>query len=142
MTCSQMKLNITAVLITIGLPMLSGCVSGGPSSSEGTVLGSWGGPRAVLSLSADSGTINYDCAHGSLTAPVRTDHTGRFEVAGFHVREHGGPIRVDEVLDAVPARYVGHVRGDRMELRVFAGPDTIGPLTLTRGATSQLVRCL
>ena len=129
-------------IIGIGMLAQSGCVTSEPSSSEGAVLGSWGGLHAALSLSADSGSINYDCAHGSLTAPVRTDHTGQFEAAGLHVREHGGPVRIGEVLEAVPARYVGHINGDLMELRVFVGPDTLGPFKLQRGAPAQLFRCL
>jgi hypothetical protein len=58
------------------------------------------------------------------------------------VREHGGPIRVGEVPDSLPARYAGHVRGDRMTLRVLVGADTLGPFELRRGAEPQLFKCL
>ena len=33
--------------------------------------------------------------------------SGKFEVSGVYVREHGGPVRVDEVPDARPAKYSG-----------------------------------
>jgi hypothetical protein len=58
------------------------------------------------------------------------------------VREHGGPVRVGEVPDSVPARYVGRVDGDRMTLRVLVGRDTLGPFELRRGAEPQLFKCL
>lgn len=65
-----------------------------------------------------------------------------FDVAGVHVREHGGPMRIDEVLDSLPARYVGEVPDDRMTPRVLVGADTFGPFDLQLGATPQLSRCL
>jgi hypothetical protein len=42
----------------------------------------------------------------------------------------------------VPARYAGHVRGDRMTLRVLVGADTLGPFELRRDAEPQLFKCL
>lgn len=134
--------NITSVL-AIGLLTLSGCTTGGALSTSGTIVtGAWGGVHAGLALTADSGTISYDCAHGALAGPVRLDNAGGFSVVGVHVREHGGPVRIGEVPDSIPARYVGQVDGDRMVLRVFAGPDTLGPFTLQRGTPPLLVRCL
>lgn len=130
------------IAVAVSLCTLSGCSIGGPSSSGEIILGSWGGAHVDLSLTADSGTISYDCAHGTLNSPVRSDRTGRFDVAGLHVREHGGPVRMAEVPDVVPARYLGQIDGDRMELRVFMAADTLGPFTLKRGAAPQLTRCL
>ena len=119
------------------------CTTVGPSPGEGApVIGRWGGAHAALTLTDSGGTIEYDCAHGGLDAPVRLDRAGRFEIAGVHVREHGGPIRVGEVPDSLPARYAGHVRGDRMTLRVLVGRDTLGPFELRRGAEPQLFKCL
>jgi hypothetical protein len=131
------------------LPLVTGvvatlaCTAVGSSPSEGApVLGRWGGPHAALTLTDSGGTIEYDCAHGGFGAPVRLDRAGRFEIAGVHVREHGGPIRVGEVPDSLPARYAGRVRGDRMTLRVLVSADTLGPFELRRGAEPQLFKCL
>lgn len=116
---------------------------GGALSSENSVLsGAWGGVHAGLTLTPDGGSISYDCAHGGLGAPVRRDRAGRFDVPGVHVREHGGPVRIGEVPDSVPARYFGQVTGDRMVLRVLVGADTLGPFSLGRGVEPQLFRCL
>ena len=130
-------------VLAVGLATVCACTMGGALSSEETVLGgAWGGVHAGLTLTPEGGAISYDCAHGSIGAPVRRDRTGRFEVAGVHVREHGGPVREGEVPDSVPARYLGQVNGDRMVLRVLVGGDTLGPFALQRGVAPQLFRCL
>jgi hypothetical protein len=134
-------------LLYIGLVLssnaLHGCTTAGAPSSPGVpVTGPWGGAHAGLTLTETGGAISYDCAHGGLNAPVVPDAAGSFAVAGVHVREHGGPIRVGEVPDSLPARYVGRVSRDRMTLRVLVGADTLGPFELRLGATPQLVRCL
>lgn len=116
--------------------------AGAPSNVVVPVTGNWGGVHAGLTLTETGGTINYDCAHGGLNAPVVPDAAGSFAVVGVHVREHGGPIRVGEVPDSLSARYVGQVSRDRMTLRVFAGADTLGPFKLQLGVAPQLVRCL
>ena len=105
-------------------------------------MGDWGGPRVGLSLTPTGGVIRYDCAHGALNGPVITDDAGHFDVLGIHVREHGGPVRIGEMSDSAPARYVGQVDGPRMSLRVTVGPDTLGPFVLQLAAPPQLVRCL
>jgi hypothetical protein len=123
--------------------LLCGCTAaGGLPSGNAELDGAWGGLHAGLTLTAEGGTTSYDCAHGTLGAPVRPDREGRFEVAGLHVREHGGPVRMGEVPDSEPARYLGRVTGDQMVLRVVVGSDTLGPFTLKRGAAPQLFRCL
>lgn len=130
-------------VLGVGLVILCGCTVGGGMPSENVGLeGAWGGIHAGLTLTAEGGTISYDCAHGTLDAPVRRDREGRFEVSGVHVREHGGPVRVGEVLDSEPARYIGQVTGDHMVLQVLVGSDTLGPFTLRRGVAPQLFRCL
>lgn len=130
-------------VLGLGLVILCGCTVGGGLPSGDTGLdGAWGGSHAGLTLTSGGGTISYDCAHGTLEAPVRPDREGRFEVIGVHVREHGGPARAGEILESEPARYLGQVTGDRMVLRVLVGSGTLGPFTLQRGVEPQLFRCL
>ena len=118
--------------------------SGGTPSPTGirVVTGDWSGPHVALALTAVGGSVEYDCAHGGLAAPVSIDRDGYFELAGVHVRERGGPVRIDERPDSVPARYSGRVVGTRMTLRVYAGLDTLGPYELWRDAGRQLFKCL
>jgi hypothetical protein len=106
------------------------------------VVGEWNGLHASLTLTESGASIEYDCAHGGLRAPVEPDNAGQFTVAGVHFRDHGGPVRIGEVPDSMPAQYVGKVQGDQLTLRVIVGAETLGPFTLKRGAGSRLLKCL
>ena len=119
------------------------CTGSSPGLGDGTpVIGRWGGRHVGLTLTDAGGSVQYDCAHGGLAAPIRPGGDGRFEIGGVHVREHGGPMRIGEVPDSVPARYVGRISRNRMTLRVIVGADTLGPFELERDAVPLLVRCL
>jgi hypothetical protein len=125
------------------LAFAASCSGAVATPREGEPLtGQWNGLHASLTLTESGGSIEYDCAQGGLRAPVEPDAAGQFTVAGVHIRGHGGPVRIGEVPDSVPARYVGSVKGDQMTLRVLAGDDTLGPFTLQRGGDSRLMRCL
>jgi hypothetical protein len=121
----------------------AGCSGAVATPGDGAPLvGEWNGLHASLTLTGSGGSIEYDCAHGGLRAPVEPDAAGQFTVAGVHFRDHGGPVRIGEVPDSTPARYIGKVQGDQLTLRVFVGQDTLGPFTLRRGGESRLTRCL
>jgi hypothetical protein len=113
-----------------------------PVPNDATLTGVWAGDHARLDLAPSGGTIEYDCAHGSVSEPLRADADGHFAAMGFHVREHGGPVRDGEAVDSVRARYLGSVVGDRLVLQVVVGADAIGPFVLRRGATARLWKCL
>jgi len=110
--------------------LVSACAPTSPLLRDASVTGAWGGEHVRLQLTPAGGAIDYDCAHGSLAGPLRTDGEARFVTTGFHVREHGGPIREGEPVDSVPATYLGSVvgpddapcgRGDR-RARPFRAP--------------------
>ena len=63
---------------------------------------------------------------------------------GTHVREHGGPVRVDETPDRHPARYDGDVNGTVMRFTVVLidGDQSLGPFTAALGVAPRLVKCL
>jgi hypothetical protein len=125
------------------LIVLSGCQAALPSSGE-PLAGSWGGEHVALELSREGGTLEYDCAAGSIDEAVRPDSSGRFSVRGTHTPGHGGPERVGEEARALPAEYEGFVRGRRISLsvRVPASRLELGPFTLDRGAAPVIMRCL
>ena len=130
--------------LSLILPAALACSSpAGRTAADGAALtGRWGGDHIALTLTPDAGTLEYDCAHGGISEALRPDADGRFEAAGVHVREHGGPMRVGERPDSVPARYLGRVRDSRLTLRVVVGSDTLGPYELRRDAEPRLVKCL
>jgi hypothetical protein len=125
------------------LVVLSACQAAPPPSSE-PLGGSWGGQHLALELSREGGTLEYDCAAGSIDEAVRPDSSGRFSVRGTYTPGHGGPERVGEEARVSTADYEGLVRGGRMSLsvRVPSAGLEIGPFTLDHGATPVIMRCL
>jgi len=104
----------------------------------------WGGDHLRLLLTETEGTLEYDCAHGTIDEPFVVDSAGRFVLTGTHTREHGGPIRRDEKPDDHPARYTGATDGKKMTLSVTLtdSNESVGTFTLTRGRAGRVVRCL
>lgn len=116
-----------------------------PSKRESTPLaaGLWGGEHVRLDVREGGAEIEYDCAHGTLAAPLVPDSGGRFEVVGTHVREGPGPIRLNVPRVGHPARYAGVVTGDQMTLTVTLTDkgEEIGRFTLARGSEGRLRKC-
>lgn len=134
---------LPGLLLAALLPAACAVPGPGATPAPGTMLsGNWGGEHVALSLSPAGGTIEYDCANGTLDAGITPDGDGAFRVAGRHVRGSGGPERVGVQPSSVPATYLGQVSGDRMQLRVRLEADTLGPFILHRGAAPQLLKCL
>jgi hypothetical protein len=107
-------------------------------------VGSWGGLHVVLILEDSGGTLEYDCAHGTIESGWTLTDDGAFSGVGEHVTEHGGPVQESEVLPTRPAAYQGTIDGDRMQLTVTLtdSAQVVGTFDLRRGADGQIVRCL
>jgi hypothetical protein len=105
--------------------------------------GMWGGTHIRLDVSANSTTIEYDCAQGTIDGPLTIDSRGNFRLKGTHMAEHGGPIRRDEEPNSKPALYAGWTDGKKMTLRVMlAGSgDEIGTFQLTQGDPGRIWKC-
>jgi hypothetical protein len=114
------------------------------SVANPVALGVWGGEHVSLVVADTGGTLDYDCAHGTIDPPLVTDPDGRFDLVGTHTREHGGPIRSDEKPDKHPARYTGAIDGETMALTVTLTDSAAPPatFTLTRGRIGQVFKCL
>lgn len=114
------------------------------TSPPAVVTGGWGGDHAGLVATPDSGTMEYDCAVGRITEPLRPDADGAFTAIGTHTPGHGGPMRIDEVLPRRPARYTGRVAGDKMTLTVVMTDSAVavGTFALVRGRSARVFKCL
>jgi ketosteroid isomerase-like protein len=109
---------------------------------KSSLVGSWGGDGAGMEIAADGARLEFDCAHGTIDGPMRTDDTGSFDANGTYVREGPGPTRRDARAGA-PARYRGKVEGDSLSLTVeLPGADmSPGTFTLTRGRLPRVRTC-
>lgn len=115
-----------------------------PPSQTAVALGIWGGEHVRLLVTDRGGSLEYDCAHGKIDQPLVSDAAGRFDLRGTHTREHGGPVREDEVADTHPARYSGTTDGQTMNLTVTLSDsgERVGTFKLTRGQSGWILRCL
>jgi hypothetical protein len=120
---------------------VAGCATA-PDSHMGA-LGQWGGRHVGLTVTEAGGTLDYDCAAGTIDQPLVPARNGHFVARGTHTPDWGGPARSGETLPAYAASYSGSIVGDRMVLRVKVATGVeIGPLTLRRGAEPTIFRCL
>lgn len=118
--------------------------SNSEEKSARVAAGVWGGNQARLMVREDGANVVYGCARGTLDAPLALDGSGRFSVAGTHVRERPGPIRLDVPPPASrPARYTGVVEGETMTLSVTLTDESeeVGTFTLTRGSGGRVRKC-
>ena len=123
--------------------LLAGCAT--PEKDKVDPLaGGWGGAHVGLTIDAEGGKLEYDCAAGTIDHPPVLNSIGEFHERGTHTPGTGGPVRQDEVPPSYPAVYEGNVQGDRMTLRVIVPSNgtVIGPLELRQGAAPVLTRCL
>jgi hypothetical protein len=97
-----------------------------------------------MTVANSSAHIELDCAHADAPTTLRADAQGEFNAAGTFVREHGGPIRVGELLDAHPATFAGSVTATSMVVTIHLtdSNDIVGTFSLLRGATGRVVKCL
>jgi hypothetical protein len=132
------------VLIVGGLVLLLVTPTLGQRRKQRIPGGQWGGQHIRMDVGANSATIEYDCANGSITGPLSLDSKGRFTWRGTHMTEHGGPVRSDETANQHPATYTGWIKDDTMTLTVKL-PDknqTIGTFSLTHGRAGRVFKCM
>lgn len=107
------------------------------------LIGTWGGPHIGVSFEGALGSIEYDCASGTIDSIVLPAKDGRFTARGQHRHGQGGPVRVGQIFRTQRATYSGEVHKDIMTLNVSLEDGTsLGPFTLTEGAPPQITRCL
>ena len=122
-------------------------IAAGPCSTDlaGPIAPSeWGGEHVGLTVSATGGTLEYDCASGTIDQPIVAATNGSFIAQGTHTPGHGGPIMQGEIPDRHPARYDGWTDGETMRLSVTLTDtgEKLGDFTLVRGQSSRVFRCL
>lgn len=106
-------------------------------------VGTWGGEHIRLEVGKRSATIDYDCARGTINAPLNVNPQGKFRLRGTHVREHGGPTRKNETANVSAATYTGWTDGKTMTLTVTLAEtqEEIGTFKLTRGQPGRVWKC-
>jgi len=133
-------LRVPLVALLGGLSVMA-CAASYPSGPP--LTGDWGGRGLNLTLTADGGKLEYDCAAGTLTGAVHPDSNGEFTATGTHEAFTPGPQNADAKPGGVAAQYVGSVSGSTMILQVQpAGETRMASYTLTQGRRAKLIRCM
>jgi hypothetical protein len=102
--------------------------------------GPWGGATVILEVVADGADVEFECARGRISTPIKLDDKGDFDVPGTFGAEGRGPSR-DDTGSSSAARYKGHVDGDTMTLNVTIGDREMGSFRLTRDRRPVLKKC-
>ena len=105
--------------------------------------GKWGGQGVAMEIGDKGGTIEFDCAHGTISERITANANGTFAVKGTFIREHPGPIRKDEDPQASAVTYSGTVDGENMTLTISpeGNGETLGTYKLTQGKEGRLRKC-
>jgi hypothetical protein len=112
---------------------------------EGRMMkGSWGGNQISMEVSEEGARVEFDCAHGTVSEPIRVDGQGKFRASGTHFRESGGPQRVDGEEKGVPVVYSGTTDGKTATVTITNSTtdEVIGTFSLTLGKRTRLHKCL
>src|SRR5262245_56913057 len=135
-----MRVSVGFVSLLVGASLACGAST---SPDAFVPLGTWGADHALLTITAASAAIEFDCAHGTLPAPLAITR-GDFDVAGEFIQEHGGPIREGDQVVRRPARYRGAIDKQTMTLRVALTdpPQDVGTFTLTFGVSGGVFKCV
>ena len=127
-------------LVGISLLALAGCAS--MSQGPTTLSGQWGGPGINLVLEGGLGTVEYDCASGTIDQYISVAPAA-FSVSGTYRTGQPGPVRVGQIFTSQRATYTGTAGKTDMTLLVKLEDGTeLGPFTLQQGVPGQITKCL
>jgi hypothetical protein len=106
------------------------------------MVGNWGGTGANLVIKdpAAGGTIEFDCAMGTITGPLDLAADGSFKWKGTLALDRPGPLPPAPPVDVV---YTGKVDGETMSIS-YVGDNGIaqGPWMLKWNTQGTLHKCL
>ncbi len=129
-------------LILAAVLPVAACATVPPIDIPRELAGSFGGNHVAMELTPQGGTLDYDCASGTI-GPIVPRVSGNFTASGTYTPGHGGPIRVGEIAIPRSVLFSGRVDVDSLSLSGTLGEGaTIGPFILIRGATPTIYRCL
>ena len=106
--------------------------------------GTWGGNHISMEVTEEGAQVEYDCAHGTISEPIKVDGQGKFSAKGTHVKQRGGPVRLGSEEKAEPVIYSGTTDGKTATITITnsATEEVIGTFSLTLGKRSRIVKCL
>jgi hypothetical protein len=125
------------------MKMKSLLIAVGATCVMGTQVTVWGGDHIEIETTASGARVEFDCAHGTIDAPLEADARGAFRLGGTFTPERAGPgPSRDEGPRPLKATYSGTINDGAMNLRIdIEGQDQARAFTLTRGQRGQIRKC-
>jgi hypothetical protein len=126
-------------LVAVPLVLLAGCAA---VEQYATMLsGPWAGPGVNLMLEGGLGSVEFDCASGTIDQAIPSAPLP-FTVKGTYRTGQSGPVRVGQIFKSQPATYSGLAVKTDMTLQVKLDDGTeLGPFKLQAGGVGQLNPC-
>jgi len=114
-----------------------------PVEEHGEMQGNWGGEGVAMDVGDAGATIEFDCAHGTISESILLSADGKFSAKGTYAREHPGPVRQGEDVNGKPAVYSGSVNNETMTMKVVVEGtnEVVGPYTLAKGKIGRIRKC-
>lgn len=140
----EMNFELRNLCLLAGLlSLLSASALFGARRAQRLRNDTWGGEHIRIEVKDGSAEVEYDCAHGSIAAPLTIDRQGRFGWRGTYTRERGGPVRFGDRSTQRPATYEGTISRDEMTLTVKLENSSDEPETykLHRGNPGRVWKC-
>jgi hypothetical protein len=129
-------------VVKLAKPLPPSSIETATQRNSNLITGVWGGEHIRLDVTEAGATVEYDCAHATISRKIALDRNGRFVVMGSYFAEHGGPVREGEPTGE-PVQFTGKVSGRKLQLSVKRRDSRklIGVFTLFFGQESLLVKC-
>jgi hypothetical protein len=104
----------------------------------------WGGDHIQMDVHGQVTKVEFDCAHGEISKPLKPDGAGNFDLPGTFVQERGGPTRADQTPAARAVNYRGKIHGETMTLSITFSDnnESAGSFTLKRGKHGRIRKCM
>ena len=87
-----MKQHLSTIFIVSALGIVLGVIAVTPIIAQETNVTVWGGQHVRITMNATGAEIEFDCASGTIAAPLKVDAQGKFQADGTYTREHPGPV--------------------------------------------------
>jgi hypothetical protein len=111
--------------------------------NEKLPTGMWGGQHIRTEVTDKGASLEFDCAGGTIDAPIVLDGKGNFDIKGKFVAEHAGPVRREGDENSRAVRYVGSLKNGELTLKVSDAKtkEDLGTFTLTHGSDGRVRKC-
>ena len=131
------------LILAFALPLCA-CASDGPQMPviPRQLAGNFGGDHIALQLLPQGGTLDFDCATGTI-GPITPRGGNNYTASGTYLPAPGGPSDTGLPPVSRAVVFTGRVDVDSLSMTgKLSDGSAIGPFVLIRGAPPTIYHCL